>query len=210
MNSQSKNKPMRRSVIVILAGMLVFSACTTSKKEDTESLKNKARMEGEKIAMETQKVLGSTLKSVIQSQGIPPALKYCNVHAYPLVDSLENKYQVSIKRASTATRNPADEADEEERRIILDYMETLEAGKTPEVYVNVGSDEVHFAKPIILNDQVCLNCHGDVGKEIKPEHYDIIKALYPGDDAAGHKIGDLRGIWSIRFDRSVLAGMENQ
>jgi hypothetical protein len=196
---------------IILPGLflIIFSlwlpACHSSGDRVAEAkLVEKAIEEGNMISSETQQLLGKTLKTTIRQRGIPAALNYCNLHAYPLVDSIEQKYGVTIKRASLNTRNPQDSPDMEEQNIIAHYQKDLQEGRTPEVEVNVHSNEILFAKPILMNDPVCLNCHGRIGAEITKENYEVIHALYPDDQAAGHKLGDLRGIWSIRFNRENL------
>ncbi len=201
---------MKRSLYFILISLLVLTCGRTTRQDVTseEALRAKAIEAGNEMAMKTQKVLGSTLKSTIQNEGIPQALKYCNVHAYPLVDSLENQYDVIIRRASSFNRNPQNKPDEEEMKIIKTYLADLEAGRTPETYVKMQDDIIHFAKPIILSDQICLNCHGKIGENIKVEHYKVIQALYSDDQATGHALGDLRGIWSIKFKKESLSNQE--
>jgi len=201
---------------IILPGLflMIFSlwlpGCQSSGDRVAESkLVEKAIEEGKLISSETQQLLGKTLKSTIQQKGIPAALDYCNLNAYPLVDSIEQKYGVTIKRASLDMRNPQDSPDKEEQNIIALYQKDLQEGRTPEVKVNIHSNEILFAKPILLNDPVCLNCHGQVGTEITKENYAVIQALYPEDQATGHKLGDLRGIWSIRFNRKNLEKKAN-
>ncbi|MBS0000177.1 MAG: DUF3365 domain-containing protein [Cyclobacteriaceae bacterium] len=184
---------------------LMITGCNPSKERVSDSqMKEKAMEEGNRITMETQQLLGTTLKSTIQEQGIPEAMRYCNLNAYPLVDSIERKYSVIIKRASTRFRNPQDAPDEEELKFIEAYQDSLTAGKTPGVFVEINEKEIHFARPILLNDAVCLNCHGQAGSDIAPENYQVIKALYPDDKATGYKMGDLRGIWSVRFSKDDL------
>jgi hypothetical protein len=46
---------------------------------------------------------------------------------------------------------------------------------------------------------MCLNCHGQPGTDISAETQKALAELYPNDLAIGHKIGDLRGMWSIRI-----------
>ena len=145
---------MKRSLLFLISASFLVASCQAPEKDRTESeneLADKARELGEQIAMETQKTLGSRLKTAIQSEGIPQALKYCNIHAYPLVDSIENRYNVTIKRSSSFARNPQDLPDREELRILNEYLETIRSGKTPETYIHVENDKVHFAKPIIIN-----------------------------------------------------------
>lgn len=68
----------------------------------------------------------------------------------------------------------------------------------PSVTVNMEGKTAFYA-PIITNS-LCLNCHGRVD-EIGVENYSIIKALYPEDKAVDFGVGDLRGIWSITFNK---------
>lgn len=202
----------RRSFfILVLTGLTAISCQSNKENRMTEDEIRAAAIEaGNQMAMKTQQVLGSTLKSTIQQEGIPQALKYCNVHAYPLVDSLEESYDVTIRRASSFTRNPDNRPDKEEMEIILDYLADLEAGRTPEPVVEIKNGSVFFAKPIILSDQVCLNCHGLPGEDVKDENLKVIQALYPDDKATGHRLGGLRGIWSISFKKDNLMQMTSQ
>ena len=196
---------MKNFLIFLFPVVLILGGCTPGEKKISESqLRDFAVAEGNRIAMETQQLLGSTLKKTIQQQGIPEALKYCNLNAYPLVDSIEQKYSVIIKRASTDIRNPLDKPDDAELEFILAFQDSLASGKTLQPMVEVHEKEIHFVRPIILNDEVCLNCHGRIGTDIPNENYQVIKALYPDDQATGHVLGDLRGIWSIRFSRNDL------
>jgi hypothetical protein len=196
---------MKSFSVVLYTGFIILSACGPTRKELPEAeLIMLAKEEGNRITMETQHLLGSTLKSKIQQAGIPEALEYCNLNAYPLVDSMQMKYHAIIRRASMDTRNPLDKPAEDEKIIIEDYQSNLKEGKTPEIYVKVKENEVHYARPILLTDAVCLKCHGTVGENISPEHYRIIQNLYPEDQATGHSLGDLRGIWSVKFRRKDL------
>ena len=45
---------------------------------------------------------------------------------------------------------------------------------------------------------MCLQCHG---KQIKPEVSQQIMKLYPKDLAIGYNESEVRGIWSITFDK---------
>jgi len=205
-----KNTKMRNFLYILFLIILIMPGCKSSKKtlSDTE-LTEMAIEEGNRISMETQQLLGTTLKSKIQQHGIMEALSYCNLNAYPLVDSMQTRYEIRIKRASLDTRNPMDQPDRNEFAIIQNYQSDLEAGRTLEVFVEIRENEVHYARPILLNDAVCLNCHGMVGKDIAEENYRIIRDLYPEDQATGHSLGDLRGIWSLKFNKEVLEKRAN-
>ncbi len=195
------------TITAIITSLLLLGSCTASRDTDQisdEKIMELAKEEGNRITMETQQVLASSLKTAIEHDGIPQALKYCNVHAYPIVDSLEKKHGVEIKRASFYVRNPRDKPDKTESDILKDYEKTISSGNTPTPRVSITKETVHFARPIILSNQLCLNCHGKIGEDIKQEHYELIQALYPEDKATGHSMGDLRGIWSIKFNRNYF------
>jgi len=192
-----------RQCIIVLFSLFIFSCKQQPGKLDLtdEEVKNLAIQRGNLISEKTQLVLGSRLKSVIQNEGVPQALKYCNVHAYPIVDSLQEVFHARIKRASHKTRNPDDSPTSMEQKIIDGYLKDLQKGETPSEQVILNKKEVHYYKPIILSAALCLNCHGKIGSDISDNNYEVIKALYTEDNAAGHKMGDLRGVWSIQFER---------
>jgi len=197
---------MKYILISLLALILSVSCNTSSKKQELQEneIKLLALEKGNLITDKTQSVLASNLKQVIQRDGISQAIKYCDVKAYPLVDSLKKVYQAEIRRASLRTRNPNNSPDQAEEKIIQEYQDNIENGETPSPIAILDDETVHFYKPIILNAALCLNCHGVIGQEIKEENYEIIKALYSNDNATGHKMGDLRGVWSITFNKDIF------
>jgi hypothetical protein len=193
-------------IINFAIALFCFFAFSCQQKSDKsvltdDEVKKLAIEQGNLISEKTQMVLGSKLKSVIEAEGIPQALKYCNVHAFPIVDSLQDIYDAKIRRASQKTRNLEDTPDKMEQKIINEYLEALQRGETPATKVILDQTEVHYFKPIILSAALCLNCHGKIGSDITEENYEIIKALYAEDNATGHEMGDLRGVWSIQFER---------
>jgi hypothetical protein len=123
----------------------------------------------------------------------------------PLTDSLSRTYDARIRRATLWVRNPADQADETEREILEAYHQQMQEGQTPEPrVVDLDDDYVLYTKPIVINNGLCLTCHGEVGTQVQQETYELIQARYPEDQATGHQMGDLRGIWSIRLEKNAL------
>ena len=187
---------------------LLTTGCNNERKQtdiNDEELEELAVARGDMISQVTQMALASKLKEVVQEEGIAEALKFCNVNAYPIVDSLEEVYNTQVKRASSRTRNPGDKPNKMEGEIIEEYSRDLAEGNTPGVKIILDDDKAHYFKPIILSAELCLKCHGQVGSDVLDENYKIIKELYPDDNATGHKLGDLRGIWSISFDKDDLS-----
>ncbi len=187
---------------------LLTPGCNNERKEtntNDEELEEMAVAKGDMISQIAQMALASKLKEVVQEEGIAEALKFCNVNAYPIVDSLEEVYNIQVKRASSRTRNPGDTPNKMEGEIIEKYSRDIAKGFTPEVKIIMDDDMAHYFKPIILSAELCLKCHGQVGTDLLDENYKIIKELYPDDNATGHNLGDLRGIWSISFKKDALS-----
>jgi hypothetical protein len=184
------------------------TGCNNERKQtdiNDEDLEELALARGDRISQVTQMALASKLKEVVQEEGIAEALKFCNVNAYPIVDSLEKVYNTQVKRASSRARNPGDKPNKMEEEIIEEYSRDMAKGNTPEVKIMLDDNKAYYFKPIILSAELCLKCHGQVGSDLLDENYRIIKELYPDDNATGHKLGDLRGIWSISFDKNALS-----
>ncbi|EGV43388.1 DUF3365 domain-containing protein [Bizionia argentinensis JUB59] len=153
---------------------------------------------GLKYAMSTKAQLGKNLMQTIQKKGTLAAVEFCNVAAYPLTDSMAVAHQANIKRVSDKPRNPDNRANSQELEHIEKFKASVAANREPQAIVEETDDLVKFYYPIVTNT-MCLQCHG---KTIEPEVYKSIKALYPKDEAIGYMENEVRGIWSISFDKN--------
>lgn len=186
------------------------AALEGSKKQEIKKVNDSDIMasgieRGKMIASVSQKILGTTLKKKIEEDGIEQAIKYCNLAAYPLVDSLSNEYSAVIKRVSMKLRNPQNKPDSIEQMLLDAYQYTIDQGEP----VTDNIQEIHkeyllYTKPILIGDPLCLQCHGKIGEELKPETNQLIKSLYPDDKATGYAITELRGMWSIRLEKKDI------
>lgn len=154
---------------------------------------------GKAIAGATFTALSTQLQAAMQDGGVQQAVNYCQLNAFPLVDSLSKAHQATIRRTTLKARNPADRPTDLERSILEAYAQKEANGEalTPMVQALEGQ-EIAFFAPIRTN-VFCLQCHGQPGETIKAEDYALITRLYPEDQAIGYQEGDLRGMWSIRF-----------
>ncbi len=211
-----------RLQIFILLSLILFSCydkpANTSDKAFKEEMKEReikkvsdgaiieaAMRRGNIIADSAQKLLGSSLKNAIAEGGVQNAVKYCNLAAYPIMDSIETHFGVEVKRASLKVRNPDDKPNQLEKQLLEAYQYQIDTDdKLSSNIQKDAEDYLLFTKPITIENALCLKCHGEVGKYLKEEDYALIKSLYPQDNAIGHQMGDLRGMWSIRMSKKEI------
>jgi hypothetical protein len=180
--------------------IILITASCSPKRELSETEAKLYSVKGKEIAGAVFESLSGNLGQAMARGGVPEAVAYCNLRAYPLVDSLSSVHQARIKRATLWARNPKDQADTEEEAVIQKYLRSKDEGKLLEPFVQRAKNgDIRFFMPIRITTPLCLNCHGKIGSEIKESDYELIKKFYPQDRATGHVEGDLRGIWSITF-----------
>lgn len=200
-----------KNVVLIL--FLFLMSCSDKSKQVSEIkdplLFKKAMEQGNEIATLAQQTLGSQLMRQVTQNGTTEAVTFCNLAAYPILDTLKTGLNVSIKRASIKARNINDLPTDYEK-IIIEKYENDYSNKQPLIPVvrALGDEEVLYAAPISIKNGLCLKCHGSEISDIDVATLNKIQNLYPKDKATGHKMGDLRGIWSIRFSRSQLIDFE--
>lgn len=189
---------------LLFISFFTFLFACEGKKEpsDNESkFDEKAYFEkGQAIAAATFTALSGKLQSAMKEGGVPNAVEYCNLAAFPLVDSLSNVYKASIRRTSFKVRNPKDAPSQVEKGVLEEYEKTASTGGDLKPIVKqMENGKVVFYAPIKVN-AFCLKCHGKIGETLKEEDYSVIKKAYPEDEAIGYVDGDLRGMWSIKFE----------
>lgn len=163
-----------------------------------------AMKKGNFIADTAQKTLAKALQENIAKSGIAGAIKYCNLNAYPIMEELEKEFDAKIRRVSYKYRNPDDKPDELEKELLDAYdYQVLNKG---ELSPNIQRDGEYllYTKPIVINNGLCLSCHGEVGKYLSEEDFNLIKELYPEDKAHNYQMNELRGMWSIRLSKKEL------
>jgi len=153
---------------------------------------------GLEYALGTKAVLGNNLMGAIQSKGTMHALEFCNIQAIPITDSMATHYQATIKRVSDKNRNPNNQANAEELKYIAQFKADAVAKRESKPVVIEKGNQVQFYYPIPTNT-MCLQCHGT---QIKPDVQSQILKLYPNDLALGYTENEVRGIWSITFEKN--------
>jgi len=187
----------------ILVSVLTAISCTKNKPEEKIAVKEPIpdsvyTKKGNEIVAFTFDTLRNSLLHAINSQGVEGAIGFCNEKAFPITATYADS--VVIRRTALRYRNPKNEPDSLERKV-LDEMNqrVLSSGKPGTKIVRRSSaNEIHFFKPILLQ-AMCLNCHGTPGKQIAAATISKIQEFYPEDRAVDFKEGDLRGVWHIIF-----------
>lgn len=155
---------------------------------------------GLQYALTTKAVLGKNLMGTIQKKGTLEALSFCNERAYPLTDSMSVVHNAIITRVSDKPRNPKNQANKEELTYIEAFKKDLKNTIEPKPIVTERNNKVQVYYPITTNT-MCLQCHGQPTKNIEPTTLKKLALLYPNDKAIGYDINEVRGIWSITFDK---------
>lgn len=171
------------------------------KHNQVDNLKDLSYSEkGLKYALSTKAVLGKNLMRKIQKEGTLAALKFCNIQAYPLTDSMSVVHNAAIKRVSDKPRNPKNFANNKENEYIRIFKNDAKLNKSSEPIVVENESNVSVYYPIITNG-MCLQCHGNPKTDIKPDIFKEIRKKYPNDVAIGYSINQVRGIWNVTFDK---------
>lgn len=155
---------------------------------------------GLEYALAAQKILGQNLMGKIQKDGTAEALVFCNSRAMPLTDSISVKYNATIRRVSDKNRNPKNKANAVELKHIEMFKNQIGKKEKPVAIVEVSKEKINFYYPITTNS-MCLQCHGKPDN-IKADVKEKILNLYPNDLATGYSENEVRGIWSITFDKN--------
>lgn len=198
--------------IIFVVSIIFFSACKNEKKEEIPSKQENEYTEavskidpsyqqlGLDMAFTTKSQLGKNLMGVMHEKGTVEALQFCNIKANALTDSMATVHNAKIKRVSDKTRNPNNKANETELKNIEEFKNMLSNKEEIKPIIETVNDSIYFYYPILTND-MCLKCHGTPNKEIDQATLLSLNDLYPTDKAVGYSENQVRGIWSIQFQK---------
>lgn len=145
--------------------------------------------------------LKQALQAAIKQGGLTEGITVCK----DLAPELAAKYSVDgwqVGRTSLKVRNPENAPDAWETDALKAMEKALDSGMPPAqlVYAQTGSAyaEWRYMQPIVTQ-AVCLNCHG---VSLTPAVKQALQAQYPQDQATGFDAGQLRGAFTVRFERN--------
>ncbi len=206
-----KHMPKRRTntllkitsvAILSLAGTAGTALADDTPPEDTPPEDTPPEHVAEARAAAQQ--LGGTLKArlvaAMKAAGPVAAITVCAEEAYGIAAQVSEDTGMDVGRSALKLRNPGNAPDAWERTVLEQFLaaqnrgenlSTLEHSET----VRTGDEKVfYWAKPILLQ-QPCTACHGT---NIAPEVTATLADYYPGDQATGFKVGELRGIFTVK------------
>ncbi len=154
------------------------------------------RWAGDSLTATADTLLRRTLARELAAGGVAGALPFCRPETFHFVDSLARVLHATARRVSTRPRDPDHRAILLAAELRTDTTRTLHR-ESPEVFF--------YQRPIVLNNALCLRCHGTVGHDISAADYALIQQKYPRDQATGYRLGQQMGAWQLSLERGGVA-----
>lgn len=146
--------------------------------------------------------LMARLQTAMEEDGPTAAIRVCSQVAQSMTREIGDANALAIRRTALRTRNPRNAPDAFERSWLARADAALAAGESAAPLYEVGpapagGEELRMLRPIVFPGGICSQCHGGE-TEIAPEVRELLRRLYPADQAVGFRPGDLRGAVSVR------------
>lgn len=190
--------PYRVTVIFIL---LVSLVATSSWAQEYNSPGNRSALtlEAQQLTNTYMKKLKKTLQGSIIASGPAATIKVCSVSTPTIKQSLSAQHGWHVSRTSTRIRNPNNQPDPWELRVLQNFAAKIKKGapvsgleETAVVNLN-GKPAFRYMKAIPVGN-LCLTCHG---RKISGSVSTAINDHYPSDQAKGYRKGELRGAFTL-------------
>ena len=143
--------------------------------------------------------LKEQLSLAMAAGGPVAAIEACNLAAPAIADAEAAARGWRVGRTSLKLRSPANAPDAWELAVLQDFAARRAAGADPktlhhaEIVTADGRRSFRYMQAIVTME-VCTTCHG---AGVAPDVAARLDALYPGDRARGHAVGDLRGAFTV-------------
>lgn len=154
---------------------------------------------GRAVVQEAFAMLSTNLLSALGAGGPSNAIPFCSVQALPLTESVSQKFAAEVRRVSQRTRNPRNAPSARETSMLEGFQSQLAAGESPRPAIIRTNNEVFYYAPIMINTPLCLICHGEPRRDMAAETTQLLRKLYPDDQATGYQLNDLRGMWVVKL-----------
>jgi hypothetical protein len=165
-----------------------------------EQAANPNAEEAKALIKEFATTLQGELQAAMKGGGPTNAIGVCRDRAPAIAADLANRSGWEVGRTSLKVRNQSlNLPDAWEAGVLKSFDERKAAGEPldamafGEVVEGDGGKRFRFMKAI-PTVEVCLACHGS---SITPEVTATLDEHYPGDQARGYALGDVRGAFSL-------------
>ena len=186
---------MSKRPMIALAALLACTPLAFAANADMQQRVHDSKVVIKKFMTE----LKGHLKGAMKEGGPTNAIKVCNHIAPEIAKKWSEKTGWKVGRTSLKYRNPKNAPDVWEQKVLEEFEARKAKGEDPktmahaEVVEQDGKKVFRFMKAI-PTQKVCLKCHGEnIGAPVKAK----LDELYPGDQARGFKLGDIRGAFTI-------------
>ena len=178
-------------------GFLLLGGCG----RDEAARQDAARQDAARQAMQSfGSALLAELQAAIAAGGAVEAIAVCSERA-PAIAEAAARDGLSVRRIGTRVRNHATNVPTaDERAILARFAELPEDRRATALEEHVHGGQVAYYAPIFIGSPLCLSCHGPA-ESLAPEVRSAIAARYPGDEATGYTLGDLRGAFVVEGAR---------
>lgn len=189
------------SILTLGALTLSIFSMAFTRQDRTNTIPAEVRAKSQKAAG----TFMATLKGVLvqsMAKGIPAAAATCSDTAQTLTKTIASAHGVEMRRISLNARNSQNIPTVQEKVLLLKLDSVRLAGRLTdstvvwEIIERQGKQYALHIKPIVLNNALCLQCHGK-DADIAPETRTVLDKRYPGDKARGYSIGEIRGAVSV-------------
>ncbi len=187
---------MRRQSLILAAAVLLAAGSAAR----AEQAANPNAEEAKALVKEFATTLQGELQTAMKAGGPTNAIGVCKVRAPAIAADLAGRSGWEVGRTSLKVRNQAMNLPDawetgvltafEERKAAGEPLDTMAFGEMVE---SEGGKRFRFMKAI-PTAEVCLACHGSA---ITPEVTATLDEQYPGDQARGFALGDIRGGFSL-------------
>ena len=209
----------QKIALIILTYLLSFCSTSLSEKDKeairleknrreirkikTADIISVAYVKGVTITAIADSLLTTRLEYMIQEHGITDVIKQYDQIMQPILDSISNANKAEIKRVSNKTSNM--ELGKFEKELLEAYRFNKKGNLELQDNVQVIDDNLLlYSKPLIINDPLCLNCHGISGKDLIDFGDKMIESQNTNYTIVGYKKGDLIGIWSVLLRKKEI------
>ena len=158
------------------------------------------------LTMQLGGQLKGELTKAIADGGPIAAIDVCYTRAPEIAAQLSKSSGARVGRTALRVRNPSNAADGIERSVLEQFATDLGSGpmdRPLEVAFEIRRGDAVERRYMraIPTDALCLTCHG---KTLAPDLAAAIARSYPGDQATGFELGQLRGAFSVIWPPAPL------